>query len=45
VSFSRVEKNFMQCLTKFLFVGIALLALLALATGPAAAQQINGQVQ
>jgi hypothetical protein len=34
----------MDYLKKFLFVGIALLALLALATGPAAAQQINGQV-
>jgi hypothetical protein len=34
----------MQYLRKFLFVGIALLALLALAIGPAAAQQINGQV-
>jgi hypothetical protein len=34
----------MQYLRKFLFIGIALLALLALATGPVAAQQINGQV-
>ena len=34
----------MQYVRKVLFVGIALLALLALATGPAAAQQINGQV-
>jgi hypothetical protein len=34
----------MQYIRKFLFIGIALLALLALATGTAAAQQINGQV-
>jgi hypothetical protein len=34
----------MQYLRKFLFIGIALLALLVLATGPAGAQQINGQV-
>ena len=34
----------MQYLRKFSFVGIALLALLVLAAGPAAAQQINGQV-
>ena len=34
----------MHYLRKFLFVGIALLALLALATGQAAAQQINVQV-
>jgi hypothetical protein len=41
---SKQGESFMQYRREFMFVGIALLASLALATAPPTAQQINGQV-